>query len=221
MARLDYYAVLGVSPQASDDEIKKVYRQLALQYHPDRNQGSPEAETKIRQINAAYEVLGNPETRRSYERLRFGAYRPSPEASGTDVEETIDPAVVFRDMERKLQDEARGEMLGALIKQPTLIKEELQIIRERVVKDLGYDAFREKYFVQRGKEILHNLLTEEFQARRERLLDVAFQMLLLQNVAAAGNEKEANALRLQLEKIYDEGWLQGYTQACNLFYVRR
>ena len=221
MPRLDFYAVLGVTPQASDDEIKKVYRQLALKYHPDRNHGNPEAETMIRQINAAYEVLGNPETRRSYERLRFGSYRPSPQASGVDVEETIDPAVVFRDMERKLQDEARGEVLRTLIKQPTLIKEELQVIRDRVVKDLGYDAFREKYVVQRGKEILHSLLTEEFQARRERLLDVAFQMLQLQNVVAAGNETEAKALRRELEKIYDEGWLQGYTQACNLFYVRR
>ena len=221
MPRLDFYAVLGVTPQASDDEIKKVYRQLALKYHPDRNHGNPEAETMIRQINAAYEVLGNPETRRSYERLRFGSYRPSPEASGFDVEDTIDPAVVFRDMERKLQDEARGEVLRTLIKQPTLIKEELQVIRDRVVKDLGYDAFREKYVVQRGKEILHSLLTEEFQVRRERLLDVAFQMLQLQNVVAAGNETEEKALRRELEKIYDEGWLQGYTQACNLFYVRR
>lgn len=221
MARLDYYAVLGISPQASDEEIKKVYRQLALQYHPDRNQGSPEAETKIRQINAAYEVLGNPEARRSYERLRFGAYRPSPEATGSDVEETVDPAVVFHEMEQKLQDEARREMLAALIKEPTLIKEELRVIRERVVKDLGYDTFREKYFVQRGKEILHHLFNEEIQTRRERLLDVALQMLLLQNVVPAGNVQEEKALRQELEKIYDEGWLQGYTQACNLFYERR
>jgi len=221
MARLDYYAVLGVSPQASDEEIKKVYRQLALKYHPDRNQGSPEAETKIRQINAAYEILGNPEARRSYERLRFGGYGPSTEEAGPGVEDTIDPAVVFQEMESKLQDEARKEMLAVLIKQPMLIKKELEIIRERVVNELGYDAFREKNVVQRGKEILHTLLTEEFQARRERLLDVALQMLLLQNVVSSGNEQEVKGLRRELEKIYDEGWLQGYTQACNLFYVRR
>jgi molecular chaperone DnaJ len=221
MARLDYYAVLGVSPQASDEEIKKVYRQLALKYHPDRNQGSPEAETKIRQINAAYEILGNPENRRSYERLRFGGYGPSTEEAGAGVEDTIDPAVVFQEMESKLQDEARKEILGVLIKQPMLIKKELEIIRERVVDELGYDAFRENYVVQRGKEILHTLLTEEFQARRERLLDVALQMLLLQNVVSSGNEQEVKGLQRELEKIYDEGWLQGYTQACNLFYVRR
>jgi len=221
MARLDYYAVLGVSPQASGEEIKKVYRQLALKYHPDRNQGSPEAETKIRQINAAYEILGNPETRRSYERLRFGGYGPSTEEAGPGVEDTIDPAVVFQEMESKLQDEARKEILAVLIKQPMLIRKELEIIRERVVDELGYDAFREKNVVQRGKEILHTLLTEEFQARRERLLDVALQMLLLQNVVSSGNEQEVKGLRRELEKIYDEGWLQGYTQACNLFYARR
>ena len=221
MPRLDYYAILEISPQASDEEIKKVYRQLALKYHPDRNQGNPEAEIKIRQINAAYEILGNPETRRSYERLRFGGYKPGTEPSGPEAEDTIDPAVVFQEMESKLQGEARREVLAVLIKQPTLIKKELEIIRERIVGELGYDAFREKYVVQRGKEVLHHLLTEEFQTRRERLLDVALQMLILQNVASSGNDQEVKALRRELEKIYDEGWLQGYTQACNLFYIRR
>ena len=112
-------------------------------------------------------------------------------------------------------------MLAALMKQSGLIKEELKIIRERVVNKLGYDTFREDVVIQRGKEILHTLLPEEFRVRRERLLDVAFQMLQLQDVIPAGNEQEAEALRKELEKIYDEGWLQGYTQACNLFYVRR
>ncbi len=221
MPRLDYYAILGISPQASDKEIKKVYRQLALKFHPDRNQGNPEAETKIRQINAAYEILGNPETRRSYERLRFGGYKPGTESTRSETEDTIDPAAVFQEMESKLQDEARREMLGVLIKQPLLIKKELEIIRDRVVKELGYDAFREKIVIQRGREILHQLLGEEFLARRARLLDVALQMLLLQNIVSSGNEQEVKRLRRELEKIYDEGWLQGYTQACDLFYMRR
>ena len=221
MARLDYYAILGVSPQASDEEIKKVYRQLALKYHPDRNRGSSEAETKIRQINAAYEILGNPERRQSYERLRFGGYKPETEGPGSGAPEAIDPAVVFQEMETKLQDEARKEMLAVLIKQPLMVKKELEIIRERTVEELGYDAFRENFVVQRGREVLHHLLNEEFQARRERLLDVALQMLLLQNVVSSSNEQEVNGLRRELERIYDEGWLQGYTQACNLFYSRR
>ena len=86
MARyhLDYYATLEVTPQASDEEIKRAYRKLALKYHPDRNQGNKTAEEKIREINAAYEVLGDPETRKSYERLRFGGHgRKSDFARGT------------------------------------------------------------------------------------------------------------------------------------------
>ena len=221
MARLDYYAVLGITPQASDEEVKKVYRKLALQFHPDRNRGNPGAEIKIREINAAYEVLGNPETRKSYERLRFGGLGQSAKEADAGVEDTIDPGVVFQEMEHKLQDEARKEMLAALIKQPKWIKQELQSIRRRIVDKLGYDAFREEYIVQRAKEVIHDLLPKEVRERRERLVDVALQMLILQDVVPPGNEQEENALRDQLEKIYDEGWIQGYTQACNLFYVRR
>ena len=74
MARihLDYYATLEVTPHASDEEIKVAYRKLAFKYHPDRNQGDKSVEEKIREINAAYEVLGDPEARKSYERIRFG-----------------------------------------------------------------------------------------------------------------------------------------------------
>ena len=57
----DPYKVLGVSPDASDDEIKRAYRQLAKQYHPDRNPGDAEAAKKMQQINAAYEQIKNPE----------------------------------------------------------------------------------------------------------------------------------------------------------------
>ncbi len=55
------YQVLGVSPDASDDEIKQAYRRLAKQYHPDRNPGDAEAAKKMQQINAAYEQIKNPE----------------------------------------------------------------------------------------------------------------------------------------------------------------
>ncbi len=57
----DPYKVLGVSPDASDEEIKKAYRKLAKKYHPDLNPGDPVAEKKMQQVNAAYEQIKNPE----------------------------------------------------------------------------------------------------------------------------------------------------------------
>jgi molecular chaperone DnaJ len=57
----DPYKVLGVSPDASDEEIKKAYRRLAKQYHPDRNPGDQEAAKKMQEVNAAYEQIKNPE----------------------------------------------------------------------------------------------------------------------------------------------------------------
>jgi molecular chaperone DnaJ len=64
----DYYQLLGVPRTADTEEIKKAYRQLALQYHPDRNQGSKEAEERFKEITQAYEVLRDPEKRAAYDR---------------------------------------------------------------------------------------------------------------------------------------------------------
>ncbi|HEY4717681.1 MAG TPA: J domain-containing protein [Anaerolineales bacterium] len=65
----DYYKVLGVGRQASQVEIKKAYRKLALQHHPDRNPNNKEAESKFKEINEAYQVLSDPEKRGHYDRL--------------------------------------------------------------------------------------------------------------------------------------------------------
>lgn len=67
----DYYETLGVSRDATDDEIRKAYRKLAHKYHPDKTGGDKEAEEKLKEINAAYDTLKNPEKRAKYD--RFGA----------------------------------------------------------------------------------------------------------------------------------------------------
>ena len=61
MSARDYYEVLGVPRNAGDADIKSAYRKLALKYHPDRNQGNPQAEEKFKEAAEAYSVLGDPE----------------------------------------------------------------------------------------------------------------------------------------------------------------
>ncbi|HNX97969.1 MAG TPA: molecular chaperone DnaJ [Candidatus Aminicenantes bacterium] len=67
MKKRDYYEVLGVSRTAGADEIKKAYRQQALKFHPDRNQGDAESEEKFKEASEAYSVLGNPDKRKTYD----------------------------------------------------------------------------------------------------------------------------------------------------------
>ena len=71
MAKRDYYEVLGVGKQATDDEIKKAYRKIAIKYHPDRNPGNKEAEEKFKEAAEAYSVLSDKQKRQQYDQFGF------------------------------------------------------------------------------------------------------------------------------------------------------
>lgn len=81
-AKGDYYQILGVSRSASEEEIKKAYRKLALKYHPDRNPGDKAAEEKFKEISEAYQVLSDPEKRAQYDRFGHAAFEQGAGFSG-------------------------------------------------------------------------------------------------------------------------------------------
>ncbi|MDP1767750.1 MAG: DnaJ domain-containing protein [Nitrospirota bacterium] len=213
MARIDFYRVLGVSRDASDDAVKKAYRKLVFQHHPDRHPESTQAEAKIRELNAAYEIIGDPEKRRNYDRLNWG--------DETTRDEAIDPAVILDEMELKLFDEGRKEIFAVLMKDVKRIKSELAVIRERTVADQGYDTFKEAIIRERAAEIMDELITPDMEGRKQRLVEVATEMLLSQGVANRGDEGGVRSLGGQLEDVFRKGRIKGFASALELFYERR
>lgn len=210
--RMNFYQVLGVSREASDEEIKKAYRRLVFQHHPDRNPDSPVAEEKIREINTAFEIVGDAEKRRSYDRLFWG---DEPRA------DTVDPGVLLEGMEAKLFDEGRKELFALLMQDLKRIKAELSVVRERTVIEQGYDSFLETVMTARAVDIMHDFVTDEMEARKRRLVEVATEMLLSQGVVKRGDEGGIRTLHNRLEESFRRGRVHGITSALELFYERR
>jgi curved DNA-binding protein CbpA len=103
---LDYYRVLGVGAEASADEVRRAYRRLALEWHPDRNH-QPEAAERFKQISEAYAVLIDPAKRRHYDRLRHrgapGDFSPSREDLFRDLFADPQASAIFEELAREFQ----------------------------------------------------------------------------------------------------------------------
>jgi molecular chaperone DnaJ len=84
MAKQDFYATLGVAREAGADELKKAYRKLAMQFHPDRNPGDASAEAKFKEVNEAYDVLKDDQKRAAYDRFGHAAFEGGGGAGGFD-----------------------------------------------------------------------------------------------------------------------------------------
>ncbi len=91
----DYYATLGVSKQASEQEIKKAYRKLAVKYHPDKNPGDKQAEEKFKEISEAYAVLSDAEKKKQYD--QFGDTGFHQRYSQEDIFRGADFGDIFRE----------------------------------------------------------------------------------------------------------------------------
>lgn len=96
MTKRDFYEVLGVARDADDETLKKAYRKLALQYHPDRNPGDKAAEEKFKELGFVYEVLSDPEKRAAYDRYGADAFDPRKRAGSPGAGGFHDPADIFR-----------------------------------------------------------------------------------------------------------------------------
>src|SRR6056300_1028966 len=95
MAESDYYKVLGVNKNASDSEIKKAYRKLALKYHPDQTKGDKQAEAKFKQLSEAYAVLSDKEKRQQYD--TFGSAGFQQRYSQEDIFRGFDFGDIFKE----------------------------------------------------------------------------------------------------------------------------
>jgi DnaJ-class molecular chaperone len=103
----DYYAVMGLGPAATEDEVRRAYRRLALEHHPDRNPGNPAAEERFKQVSEAYAVLIDPDKRRRYDAARRAGTPGDFQARREDLFRDLfaDPraSAVFEEVARELE----------------------------------------------------------------------------------------------------------------------
>src|SRR5882672_6807329 len=91
----DYYEVLTVTREASEDEVKRAYRKLAVKFHPDKNPNDPHAEEKFKELGEAYDVLIDPDKRAAYDRFGHAAFAQGTAGRGSGFH---DPFDIFREV---------------------------------------------------------------------------------------------------------------------------
>src|ERR1700722_2557533 len=112
MAKRDYYEVLGVARECTADDLKKAYRRLAMQYHPDRNQGDKQAEERFKEVGEAYSCLSDPQKRQRYD--AFGhAGDGMPDMGGFSFDSAFDLFDMFFGAGRRTRGTRGGPQRGS------------------------------------------------------------------------------------------------------------
>jgi molecular chaperone DnaJ len=112
MAKRDYYEILGVGKNATADEIKKAYRKVAMQYHPDRNPGDKEAEEKFKEAAEAYEVLSDTDKKAKYDRYGHQAFAPGMGGGGFSGGAGMNMEDIFSQFGDIFGDDVFGNFFG-------------------------------------------------------------------------------------------------------------
>src|SRR5437879_8179175 len=211
----DYYKVLGVEQAATGDPIKRGNRKLVKEQHPGRHPGDRKADARFKEVSEAYGVLGDPQAKEEYDRLRFGAH-PTYGVKARPVNTEI---FVSQTME-KLYEGGHEEIQGHLLRNIPKIREEIGVIRKVTKSKIGYDAFKPKIVEEHAREAFAGWIDEDMIVRRSKIIHVALFNLINQGAVDRKREQEVDKLKRRLENAWEEGQVAGYRDALEMFYQR-
>ena len=194
MAKRDYYDVLGVSRSANADELKSAYRNLAKQYHPDRNHGNKVAENRFKELAEAYEVLKDDQKRAAYDQYGRAAFEGGGQAHGSP----IDPDEIFREVFPDFD-----AMVAEINADVNRVIRGVNADLERMRADLNADLRRAGIRVQlRPDEELFRM-TQEFAKTGEDLRRAA-AVNLATNLNVGSNRRDETSARQEYTHRQEE-----------------